>query len=358
MWHVSGELHNVSLRLMQRLMHFFLLQPPHPHLSWKMSYSIALFTYIMWICQWRFAFNYNVIYDFINDDVSRVLDLVNFVALIVGHSAVATEVLWSNHSDKIEQQLQKMCYALRIHCGHKLLICHLYSEIVLTLRCFEFSLHSILVLAFYQELIDAGSEILKKLDNPRQFGSGNDSTMKYLSTLQELHQLLWKTHRDIESNFERSLTVVIMKSFIDGTVMPYWIYLNSTRINTIAMQTYCTCEEFEKLLEICIPCWICTRCDRLQRKFRSLFHGVSTNRRSEKLNSALIRILTQLDQERSQFSMGGYFTINNKMLGKFLFGMTSYLIICIQFRIIYTAKSIEKDGINITLLCQNISLNY
>ncbi|KAM8703874.1 hypothetical protein ACLKA7_008494 [Drosophila subpalustris] len=276
MWHVSGELHNVSLRLMQRLMHFFLLLPPHPHLSWKMSYSIALFTYIMWICQWRFAFNYNVIYDFINDDVSRVLDLVNFVALIVGHSAVATEALWSNHSEKIEQQLQKICYALRIHCGHKvnlerienhcnhiyrilcirvmilllltiyncittntsqLLICHLYSEIVLTLRCFEFSLHSILVLAFYQELIDAGSEILKKLDNPRQFGSGHDSTVKYLSTLQELHQLLWKTHRDIESNFERSLTVVMMKSFIDGTVMPYWIYLNSTRINTIAMQT-------------------------------------------------------------------------------------------------------------------------
>lgn len=54
----------------------------------------------MCILQWRFAFNYNVIYDIINDDVSRVLDLVNFVALIVGHSIVAMELLWRNHSEK------------------------------------------------------------------------------------------------------------------------------------------------------------------------------------------------------------------------------------------------------------------
>jgi len=108
MWHVSGELHNASLRFMRHLMRFFLLLPPHSHLSWKMIYNIALFIYIMCILQLRFAFNYNVIYDLIHDDVSRVLDLVNFVALIVGHSVVAMELLWRNHSEQIEQQLQQI----------------------------------------------------------------------------------------------------------------------------------------------------------------------------------------------------------------------------------------------------------
>lgn len=109
-----------------------------------------------------------------------------------------------------------------------LLIYHFYSEIVLTLRCIEFSLHTILVLAFYRELIDAGNEIVAKL--------ADAANVRHLSTLQHLHQLLWQIHRDIETNFERSLIVVMMKSFIDTSVMPYWIYLNSTRINTIATQ--------------------------------------------------------------------------------------------------------------------------
>jgi len=187
--------------------------------------------------------------------------------LIVGHSVVAMELLWKNHSEQIEQQLQQIRYVLRIYFGHKvnlnriksycnviysilfirvmviflltiyncittntslLLICHLYSEIVLTLRCIEFSLHSILVLAFYKELIDVGDEIVAKLID--------DLNVKRLSTLQQLHQLLWQSHRDIEINFERSLIVVMVKCFIDTSLMPYWVYLNITRINPIAIQ--------------------------------------------------------------------------------------------------------------------------
>jgi len=254
MWHVPGELHNVSLRFMQRLMHFLLLLPPHQYLSWKIVYNIVLFTYILCIFQWRFAFNYNVIYDAVNDNVSRILDLVNFVALIVAHSVVAMELLWRNHSQQIEQQLQQIQYIARIQFGHNmnlkriesycnviyrivyirvgillsltvynciststslLLICHLYSEIILTLRCIEFSLHSILVLSFYKELIDVGNEIVAKLNNTQlQLEPVCISSTDRLSTLQKLHQLLWQTHRNIEGNFELSLIVVMMKTLL------------------------------------------------------------------------------------------------------------------------------------------------
>lgn len=78
----------------------------------------------------------------------------------------------------------------------------------------------------------------------------------------------------------------------------------------------CTTEESGKLLEICIPCWICTRCDHLQRKFRSLFHGISVDRRNEQLNTALLRISAQLGQETCQLRVGGLIKINNEMLGK------------------------------------------
>ncbi|KAH8414290.1 hypothetical protein KR215_002444 [Drosophila sulfurigaster] len=395
MWHVPGELHNVSLRFMRRLMHLLLLLPPQPELGWKILYNTVLFIYILSIFRWRFAFNYEVIFDAVNDDVSRVLDLINFVALIVGHLVMATELLWRNLSDQIEQQFQQIRYVLRIQFGHKvklkrikrycniiykiiairfsilfsitifncistntslLLICHMYSELVFTLRCMEFSLHATLILGFYKELNDVGNDIVMRLSN-NLLASELNLQVQRLAVLQQLHQLLWKTHRDIELNFERSLIMVMMKCFVDSSVMPYWLYLNSTRTNALAMQLYTATEEFGKLLEICIPCWICTRCDLLQRKFHSLFHGVSRNRLRYEINSALLKVSSQLSQEKSQFNIGGYLTLNNKMLGKFLFGMISYFIICMQFRIMFMGKSQAQGVINLALLCQNDSLH-
>jgi len=78
----------------------------------------------------------------------------------------------------------------------------------------------------------------------------------------------------------------------------------------------CFSEEVGKVLEICIPCWICTRCDLLQKKFRSLFHGVSNDRCNEELNTALLSISNQLGQERCHFRIGGLITVNHDMLGK------------------------------------------
>lgn len=276
MWHLPGELHNVSLRLLRRLMHFFLLLPPRPCVILKILYTLAVLAYILCIFEWRLAFNYNVIYDVVHDDVSRVLDLVNFVALIVGHCIVTQELLWRDHSDRLEQQLQHIRFVLRVQFGHHvdlrrierycnliyriiflrvavlllitiynclttntshLLVCHMYSEMVLTLRCVEFSLYSVLVLALYRELHEAGLVIVSKLE---MYSSEMDSEFQHqvgcIAILQQLHQVLWKTQRDIEGNFERSLIVVMMKSFVDTSVMPYWVYLNQTRLGTVAMQ--------------------------------------------------------------------------------------------------------------------------
>ncbi|KAH8417882.1 hypothetical protein KR222_007570, partial [Zaprionus bogoriensis] len=383
MWHLPGELHNVSLRLVRRIMHLVFLLPPRPYLTLRMLYTLAVFAYIVFIFQWRFAFNYNVIYDVVHDDVSRVLDLVNFIALIVGHSVVAQELLWRNHGDRIEQQFQQIRFVLRMQLGHQvnleriqrycrviytiismrvallllitvynclttstshLLICHLYSEMVLTLRCVEFSLYAMLVLAMYSELHEAGVGIVFRLETlPAEQQIDIRREVDRLVILQQLHQLLWKTQRDIETNFERSLIVVMMKSFVDTSVMPYWVYLNQTRLGTLAMQIYSSTEELAKLLEICIPCWICTRCDFLQRQLRSIFHGVSGNRRSEHLNAALLGISTQLGQERCRFSIGGLLIINNEMLGKFLFGMLSYFIICLQFWLVLTGQKLAEE---------------
>lgn len=276
MWHLPGELHNVSLRLLRRLMHLLLLLPPRACLILRIVYTLAVLVYILCIFEWRFAFNYNVIYDVVHDDVSRVLDLVNFVALIVGHCIIAHELIWRDHSDHLEQQLQQIRFVLRVQLGHQvdirrierychviyriislrvavllvitiynylttntshLLICHLYSEMVLTLRCVEFSLYSVLVLAMYRELHEAGLVIVSNL---QMYSSEMESELHHqvghIAILQQLHQVLWKTQRDIEANFERSLIVVMMKSFVDTSVMPYWVYLNQTRLGTLAMQ--------------------------------------------------------------------------------------------------------------------------
>jgi len=71
-----------------------------------------------------------------------------------------------------------------------------------------------------------------------------------------------------------------------------------------------------KLLEIVVPCYLCTRCDAMQRKFLSMFYTVTTDRRSSQLNAALRSLNLQLSQEKYKFSAGGMVDINTEMLGK------------------------------------------
>lgn len=75
-------------------------------------------------------------------------------------------------------------------------------------------------------------------------------------------------------------------------------------------------EEFTNIMEVCIPCWICTRWESQQRQFRSIFHGIWKNRSDVKLNTAILGISSQLGQERSQFTIGGFLILNHNLLGK------------------------------------------
>ncbi|KAH8312217.1 hypothetical protein KR044_009829 [Drosophila immigrans] len=397
MWHVPNELHDISLRFMRHLMHLFVLTPPRNYLYLKLLYSTALFLYISVICSWRFFGDYSVVYDVRCDHLSHFLDFANFAALITGHALVSLDLLWRNCSDQIEQQLQRIRHELRLQFRHKVnlqrieshcnfinrlilsrmllllatsvynsmqethssvpLMCNFYSEIIFTLRCGEFTLHSTLVLAFYKELLEAGQQLVQQLNIKwQQMSQDERLLLQQLSRLQHMHQSLWQIQRDIECNFERSLTLVMLKYFVDASVLPYWVYLNIFQNKAYSLQLWCVSEEIGKLLEVIIPCWICTRCDYLQRKLRSQFHGVSTDRSNEDLNIALLRISSQLAQERCQFRIGGLITINHEMLGRFLFGVVSYIFICVQFRINFYTQ--EADDFNVKRLHNLTATSY
>ncbi|XP_064550888.1 putative gustatory receptor 98a [Drosophila montana] len=377
MWHVPGELDVASLRLMRGSMHCLLILPPRSHLYLKLLYNIALLVYIGFIFRWRYLIDQNIVF---LDNKSRIVYLVGILELLVGHCVVAMELLWSNHSKMIEQQFQEIHDILCVRLGRKVnlvriegycnviyrfnfiriaalaavtiysliatnnffLLCNLYSETLFALRCGEFTLHTVLVLAFFQELNDAANEILLGMERLRlDLCSDYCLSAECLAGLQQIHLLLWKNQRDIEHNFLRSLIVIIMKNFVDTAVILYWMFVNIIQKRVYGrLLLYALTEELGKLLQIGIPCWICTRCARLQRQFRSLFHGVTVNRQNKHMNNALLRISVQLAQETAQLSVGGFLIINNEMLGKFLFGMLSYFIVCIQFQLTF----IDEDS--------------
>ncbi|XP_017866411.1 PREDICTED: putative gustatory receptor 98a [Drosophila arizonae] len=375
---VPVKQHNSALRFIRLLMCLTLIVPPRPHRQLRLLYTGSMVVYLCLISRWRIAFNYHVDYDRLNDTVSYVLDLLNFVALTVSHFVISFQLIWQSRSSRIEAQFSHIQNVLYEKIGHKvnaarsrlitnrvfrlllfrilillgltvynntssneslLLIANFYSQVVLILRCSEFALHSALVLTIYQEMYEAASAVISRLESSRcHTWSPRRLPLKHIACLQQLHLLLWNLQRDIEKYFERALIVLMLKFFIDTSVHPYWAYVNRIQTNNVPMQIWCATEELLILLEMCVPCWFWTRCDQLQRKFRAVFHGVSVDRRNEQLNTALLRVSAQLGQESCEFTVGGLLTINNNLLGKFLFGVVSYTLICIQFWITYTTK--------------------
>ncbi|EDW68276.1 uncharacterized protein Dvir_GJ22630 [Drosophila virilis] len=289
------------------------------------------------------------------------------------------ELIWRNRSDEIEQQLERMRYILRVQFGHKvnlvrlcrycniiyslLLICCLtlflltiynhvvtdtalllfyaiYSEAVLLMRLSNFTLYAVLILVFYMELREVSFRLILELDKTRfEVWSLRRLSLERLAMVQHLHGLLWNTVRSIERNFELSLVIVMLKYFVDTSVLPYWILVNRHNHINISTTYYCATEEICKLMGLFVASFICTRCALLQRQLRSIFHGLTTDRQNAQLNADLYRISGQLGQERFEFSAGGLMVINNETLGKFIFGMVSYIIICIQFRLTMISKS-------------------
>ncbi|KAH8312218.1 hypothetical protein KR044_009828 [Drosophila immigrans] len=390
MWHVPIELHNVSLRLMRRVMHLLLLLPPRQLRHVRLLHTLALFGYLAFIFQWRISFNYHVVYDIRIDYFSRFIDVLNFVALVACHTVVAMELMWRNRSAQIEQQLERMKYLLRVQFGHNvnlqrirrycrwiyaslLLRCLIlllmtiynnqvtnvsmilyydfYSELVLLIRFSEFSLYAVLILCFYQELLEVSHKLMPQIESCNTEVS---SFLERLSTLRQLHSILWNTIRSIERNFELGLIIVMLKYFVDIFVLPYWIFINVQSQTNTAVVQYCTIEEVVKFLEVLIPFMICNRCELLQRQLRSVFHSLNANRGVGQLNACLWRLSAQLGQESCQFSAGGFLIINNEMLGKFIFGMASYIVICIQFRMSMLDKSLAASNETETVASEDL----
>ncbi|KAH8341972.1 hypothetical protein KR059_006482 [Drosophila kikkawai] len=377
MGQVSGELHAVSLLAMNRVMKYIVIVPVGQHLMAKVLCNVILIIAVGLSSFLRFSFDYDFTYDFINDHFSRVIDLTNYVSLIISHVIVVTQLVWRNHCAEIDSQLEGICRVMNAQLGRRmnldrvraycnavyaslfircLVFCSinvynnkaltyyaLYSEIVLLMRFTEFTLYCAVILALYQELILAGLNILAELERSRfELWSVRRLSLEKLAKLQRIHGLLWRANRCLERNFQLCLIILLMKFFFDTSALPYWLYLSKRVHSDVSIQYYCGIDECVKILEVVVPCWICTRCDVMQRRFRSMFYTLTKDRRNSQLNAALNRLCLQLGQERCQFSAGGLVEISTEMLGKFLFGMISYIVICIQFSLNLTASNSSK----------------
>ncbi|KAH8242789.1 hypothetical protein KR032_002159 [Drosophila birchii] len=377
MGQVSGELHAVSLRTMNRVMKCIVILPVGQHLMAKVLCNVVLFITVGLSSYLRFSFDYDFTYDFINDHFSRVIDLTNFVALIISHVVIVNQLIWRNYRTEIDRQLEGIHRVINAQLGRRMnldrvrsycnavygslfirfvMVClinfynnraltyyALYSEIVLHVRFSEFTLYCAVILAFYQELILASLNILAELDRSRfELWSVRRLSLEKLVKLQRIHGLLWQAIRCLERNFQICLIIILMKFFADTSALPYWLFLSRSKHSDVSIQYYCGVDECVKILEVVVPCWICTRCDVMQRRFRSMFYTLTKDRRNGQLNAALNRLCLQLGQERCQFSAGGLVEISTEMLGKFLFGMISYIVICIQFSLNLTASNASK----------------
>lgn len=273
---VPVELHHPALRLMRLLMCLALIVPPRPHRQLRLLYTGGTVVYLCLIVRWRIAFNYHVDYDRLNDTFSYVLDLLNFVALIASHFVISFQLIWQSRSSRIEAQFLHIQNVLYEKIGHTLnagrsrlitnrvfrllllrifillgstvynntnshesllLIANFYSQVVLILGCSEFTLHSALVLTIYQEMDEAASVVISRLESSScDTWSLHRLPLKHIATLQQLHLLLWNLQRDIERYFQRALIVLMLKFFIDTSVLPYWAYVNRIRTNNVPMQ--------------------------------------------------------------------------------------------------------------------------
>ncbi|XP_022211977.1 putative gustatory receptor 98a [Drosophila obscura] len=374
---MSGQLYSCSLRHLHWAMKCLGIIPLGQHFYLKIVCNLVMVIVISIAIFWRFSFNYEFSYDFLNDHMSRTIDLSNFVALMSTHFTIGMEILWGNRSAEIEQQMEQILHDLRVHLGREgslqrirrysmaiygsllgrflmlfgaavynnegMVYSAMYSELVLLLRFTEFSLYCGVVLVLHQELCSTGSSLLVELHLTRfELWPQRRFTLEKLSRLQRIHGRLWQTIRLIERNFQRSLSLMLLKFFVDTASLPYWLYLSRIQHTRVSIQYYCAIEEFCKLMEIIVPCWLCSRCDLMQRKFRSIFYSLATGRRNGQLNAALIRICIQLGQEKYQFSAGGFAYISTEMLGTFLFGVISYIVIGIQFNLNLNASSSSK----------------
>lgn len=252
--------HYNALRFVRRLMRWALVLPPRSQHHLNLIYTIGLLTYFIIVLSYRLFGKYHVIYDEERDYFSTCLDLCNYVALIVGHGVVAFEIIWKNHMESLntlhqirsilweqfqfevnDKRIKRYCNIFNLMISIRVvsiwivayhisivtqsiivIIFNLYSDLVFTLRFGEINLQLIFILLYFLELKEAGEDIAGKLNGPRS----NLNISHTFGSLREIHRLLWKSQREIEIIYSRSLNIIIWKYFVDACTMPYWVYIN------------------------------------------------------------------------------------------------------------------------------------
>ncbi|BFF92563.1 putative gustatory receptor 98a [Drosophila madeirensis] len=97
---MSGDLYSCSLRHMHRAMKCLGIVPLGQHFYLKILCNLVMVVVISIAILWRFSFKYEFGYDFLNDHMSRVIDLSNFVELMSWRysgaiGALTSSSIWS-----------------------------------------------------------------------------------------------------------------------------------------------------------------------------------------------------------------------------------------------------------------------
>lgn len=258
---MSGELHAASLLRMNRVMKCMGIQPVRNHLDAKLLCTLIVMTAVGVSTYLYLSFDYSSMFIFREEPLSIIFDFCDFVFLMAVHTIVVVQRIWLNSRQDVDGQLQRILLKMdeylgqqvdlqrvRTYCnavyGSLLIRCLLsslmtvyinepiiyyafFSNLVLLVSFSEFTLYCVVILALYQELILAGSRVLRELDSTGlEPNAVHQLSLEKLEHLQRLHRLLWQAMRSLEGNFHLSLICVLLKLFVDSSSLPYWIYLN------------------------------------------------------------------------------------------------------------------------------------
>ncbi|XP_017465643.1 PREDICTED: putative gustatory receptor 98a [Rhagoletis zephyria] len=215
----------------------------------------------------------------------------------------------------------------------RLLLC-LYAEIVLKVKLFEYMLFVIVFLVMLSELCRAANRQCQLVESTR-FDSSvqrQECLMGFIA-LQDLHALLWENVQLLTAYFEWSLPSLFTKQLIDLTLLAYWAFLNIEIGKSEVIKYYLIAFWIMQIFTLMVACFICSTCERSERKFRSSFRTIFKDRQNPLLMKCVHSISMQLWQEPITFVAGHFLTINIRTLGKYFFTVAMYIVILIQFRL-------------------------
>ncbi|XP_053946046.1 putative gustatory receptor 98a [Anastrepha ludens] len=213
------------------------------------------------------------------------------------------------------------------------LLLSMYAELVLKVKMFEFMFFVVVFMVMIFDVCRA-ARLQCRFVEMMQFASSaqrQECLMGFVA-LQDLHALLWENVQVLTNYFEWSSPGIFAKQLIDLTLLAYWAFLNTELGTTARVRYYLIVLWAVQIFTLTIACLLCSVCERWDRKLRSSFRNILKDRRNPLLMRCLNRISMQLWHEPISFEAGHFVTVNIGTLGKYIFTITMYIVILIQFR--------------------------